>query len=74
EIAAALVPFGNGNQAAASVIIIGLLILGMLVVEIRQEKDAAAFTKHRYLYAGALLLITILFGMAGQSNFMYQSF
>ena len=74
EIAAALVPFGNGNQAVASVIIIGFLIVGQLLVEIRLEKDANAFTKHRYLYAGALLLITILFGVAGQSNFMYQSF
>ena len=73
-IAAALVPFGNGNQAAASVIIIGILIIAMLIVELRQEKDALAFTKHKYIYAGVLLVLTILFATPGHSNFMYQSF
>ena len=73
-IAAALVPFGNGNQAAASVIIVFLLILGLFSVELRQEQTETAFKKHRYYYAGVLLVITALFGVAGQSNFMYQAF
>lgn len=73
-IVSALVPFGNGNQAAASVIIIGMMILGLFAVEIRGESDPSAFKKHRYFYAGALITLTILFGVAGQSNFMYQSF
>ncbi|MCR4655291.1 MAG: hypothetical protein K5770_03565 [Lachnospiraceae bacterium] len=73
-IASALVPFGNGNQAAASVIIIGMMILGLFFVEIRGESDPLAFKKHRYFYSGVLITLTILFGVAGQSNFMYQSF
>ncbi|MCR5735910.1 MAG: hypothetical protein K6G22_15025 [Lachnospiraceae bacterium] len=74
SVAASLVPFGNGNQAAASVIIVFLLILGLFVVELLQEKDAAILKKHRYVYGGALLVITALFGVAGQSSFMYQAF
>ena len=73
-IAAALVPFGNGNQAAASVIIVILLLAGLFTVELLQETTEGAFKKHRYFYAGALLVITALFGVAGQSNFMYQAF
>ncbi len=74
EIAAALVPFGNGNQAAASILIIGMLIAGLFITELKKEHDPEAFTGHRYLYAGFLLTVTILFGVSGQSNFMYQSF
>ncbi len=73
-IAAALTPFGNGNQAAASIIIVGLLILGLFMTELQQELHPDRVLKHRYFIAGALLTVTILFGMAGQSNFMYQSF
>lgn len=73
-IAAALTPFGNGNQALASVLILFVLIGGLFVVELLKEKNADAFQKHRYLYAGAMIVFTILFGVLGQSNFMYQAF
>ena len=74
SIAAAMTPFGNGNQAAASVIIMAVLILGLFGVELSKELDADAFTKHRYVYAFLMLVVMALFGVAGQSNFMYQQF
>ncbi len=74
SIAAALVPFGNGNQAAASVIIIGVLITGLFIVELKKEINPEAFTSNRYFYAGALLVMTVILGVSGQSGFMYQSF
>ncbi|MCR4922795.1 MAG: hypothetical protein K5931_02170, partial [Lachnospiraceae bacterium] len=74
SIASALTPFGNGNQAAASVIIVILLILGLFIVELLQEKDAPVLKKHRYVYACLLLILSALFGVMGQSSFMYQAF
>ncbi len=74
ELAAALVPFGNGNQAAASVLIIFFLIAGLFVTELSQELRPNAATKHPAIFAGAMLMFTILLGMAGQSAFMYQAF
>ena len=73
-ITASLVPFGNGNQAAASVIILSVLITGLFIVELCKEKNEEAFTKHRCVYAAGMLIVMSLFGVAGQSNFMYQAF
>ena len=74
SVAAALTPFGNGNQALASVLILIVLIGGLFVVELRKEKDPAAFTKHRYVYACLMMTVTVLFGVLGASKFMYQAF
>ncbi|MCR5420351.1 MAG: hypothetical protein K6E98_05050 [Lachnospiraceae bacterium] len=74
SIKAAMTPFGNGNQAAASVIILILLIGVLFIVELIKENNNKAFIKHRYLYAAGMLVIMTLFGVAGQSNFMYQAF
>ncbi|MBO4904511.1 MAG: MBOAT family protein [Lachnospiraceae bacterium] len=74
SVASALTPFGNGNQALASVLILIVLIGGLFVVEWRKECDPNAFTKHRYLYAGAMMVATVLFGVLGASRFMYQAF
>lgn len=73
-IVATMTPFGNGNQALASVIIIAILIIGLFIVELIKEKNENAFSKHRYFYAGAMLVVIALFGVLGQSNFMYQAF
>ena len=74
EIAAAMTPFGNGNQAAASMIIIAILVIAQAVIEISKEKNEKAFTGHRYIYAFAMLTVIALFGVAGKSSFMYQAF
>ena len=74
EIAAAMTPFGNGNQAAASVIIIAVLVAAQFVVELAKERDESAFTGHRYVYAFLMVVGIALFGVAGKSNFMYQAF
>lgn len=74
SIAAAMTPFGNGNQAAASVIIIVILAIAQFVVELAKEKDEKAFTGHRYIYALLMIIVIALFGVAGKSNFMYQAF
>ncbi len=74
SIAGALTPFGNGNQALASVILLVIFIGGMFVVELRKEMRPDAFTKHRYIYAGIMLVGMAIFAVAGQSNFMYQQF
>ena len=73
-ISAALTPFGNGNQALASVILLVVFIGGLFVVELLKEIRSDAFTKHRFLYAGIMLVSMALFGVMGQSNFMYQQF
>ena len=72
--AAALTPFGNGNQAAASVIIIGTVLLTQLVVELAKERNEKTFTGHRYAYAFCMLVGIALFGTRGGSGFMYQAF
>ncbi len=74
QIASALTPFGNGNQAAASILIIGTLIILQAVVEISKEKNEAALTGHRYVYSFLMLVGIALFGVNGASNFMYQAF
>ncbi len=76
SLASALTPFGNGNQALASVLIMTVLIIGFFTVELCREIGVSAFTNHRFAYisAGAMIVVTILFGVTGQSNFMYQAF
>ena len=74
QITAAMSMFGNGNQAIASMIIVGALILGMLIVEIIKEKNEKAFTKNKAVYAAVLLVLLALFAVPGQSSFMYQAF
>ena len=74
QIASALTPFGNGNQAVASILIIAVLITAQIVVETAKERDEKAFTGHRYVYAALMLITTALFGVTGTSNFMYQAF
>ncbi|MCR5419861.1 MAG: hypothetical protein K6E98_02505 [Lachnospiraceae bacterium] len=74
EITSSLTAFGNGNQALASVIILTVLILGLFIVELLKEKDENSFMSHRYIYAAGMLIVMTLFGVAGQSNFMYQAF
>lgn len=74
QITAAMSMFGNGNQAIATMIIIGALILGMLIVEIIKEKNEKAFTKNKAVYAAVLLVLLALFAVPGQSSFMYQAF
>jgi len=73
-IIATLTPFGNGNQAVASAMILAVLIIGLFLVELKKEIDDKAFLKHRYLYAGIMLFVMAIFGIVGQSNFMYQAF
>ena len=74
SLMASLTPFGNGNQAAASVIILSVLLAALFTVELLKEKNENAFTGHRYIYATGMLIVMVLFGVAGQSNFMYQAF
>lgn len=74
SVTAALVPFGNGNQAVASSIILIVLIGGLFVVELIKEMRNDAFTKHRYIQAGIMLTGIALLGIIGRSNFMYQQF
>ncbi|MCR5651846.1 MAG: hypothetical protein K6F86_11775 [Lachnospiraceae bacterium] len=74
SIAAAMTPFGNGNQAAASMLIIAILIIMQAVVEISKERNEKAFTGHRYVYAALMMITIALFGVSGASNFMYQAF
>ncbi|MBQ7463798.1 MAG: MBOAT family protein, partial [Lachnospiraceae bacterium] len=74
SIAAAMTPFGNGNQAAASMLILSVLIAAQAVVEIAKERNEKAFTGHRYIYATAMMVTIVLFGVSGASNFMYQAF
>ena len=74
SIIAAMKPFGNGNQAVASLIIITLLIGGLFLVELRKEMKEQAFTKHHSVYAALMLIVLALFSVTGQSHFMYQQF
>ncbi len=74
SVSAALTPFGNGNQAAASVILLVVFIGGLFFVELQKERRADAFTHHRYIYACIMLVGIAIFAVAGQSNFMYQQF
>ena len=74
EAAALLTPFGNGNQAVASVIIIAVLITAQFIVELAKERDENAFTGHRYVYAFLMLTGIALFGVFGEPSFIYQTF
>ncbi len=74
SVSAALTPFGNGNQAAASVILLVVFIGGLFFVELQKERRSDAFTHHRYVYACIMLVGIAIFSVAGQSNFMYQQF
>ncbi len=74
SIAAAMTPFGNGNQAAASMLIIAVLVIAQIIIEVSKERDEKAFTGHRYIYAAAMMVTIVLFGVSGASNFMYQAF
>ncbi|MBR5375752.1 MAG: MBOAT family protein [Lachnospiraceae bacterium] len=74
SFAAAMTPFGNGNQAAASMLIIAVLVIAQIIIEVSKERNEKAFTGHRYVYAAAMMVTIVLFGVSGASNFMYQAF
>ena len=70
----ALVPFGNGNQAVASILILGALILGLFIYELLEERQDDRLSRHRLVLAAAMIAATGLLGVFGQSNFLYQAF
>ena len=71
---AALVPFGNGNQAVASVLILTALILGLFIYELLEERQDDRISRHKLVLASAMIAATGLLGIFGQSNFLYQAF
>ena len=70
----ALVPFGNGNQAVASALILAALIIGLFVYELLEEKECTALSRHKLFLGAAMIAATGLLGIFGQSNFLYQAF
>lgn len=73
-ITEALVPFGNGNQAIASVLILGILIICFFIYELLEERKDTRVSSHKYILAAAMVSATALLGVFGQSNFLYQAF
>ena len=67
-------PSGGGGVGWQMDMASGVILLAQFVVELAKEKDEKAFTGHRYIYALLMIVVTVLFGAAGRSNFMYQAF
>lgn len=73
-VKAALVPFGNGNQAVASLMIVNVFIIGMFIYELLELKGKATLPGHKYVLSVIMIVSTLLLGVFGQSNFLYQVF
>ena len=69
-----LIPFGNGHQAIASALILAVLILGLFIYELLEERQDDRLSRHRLFLAAAMIAATGLLGIFGQSNFLYQAF
>ncbi|NLG04585.1 MAG: MBOAT family protein [Clostridia bacterium] len=74
EIKQSLLPFTEDNTAVAFSLVVVAAILGVFICELADYNQKDLFRKHKYVNAVLMLVIILLFGMFGQSSFIYMQY
>ena len=69
-----LLPFTEDNTAVSYFIITFAAVSGLFIVEVFEELNLNFFKRHKYVLACIMIVTTLLFGIFGQSGFLYMQY
>lgn len=74
QVKAALLPFTGDNTSVAYAIVV-FIAMGMLIIaELFDYNGKDFFKNHKYFTCAVMLIMTALFGVFGQSSFLYAAY
>lgn len=73
-IKAAILPFTEDNTAVAYGGVVMVAIFMLFIVECFEYNGRTFFAKHRYMVTAVMIIMTALFGVFGQSSFLYAAY
>lgn len=73
-ISEAILPFTEDNTAVAYGAVAGISFLCLFIAELFEYNGKDTFKKHKYFNAAILIVATLLFGVFGQSGFLYMAY
>ena len=73
-IAASILPFTEDNTAVGYSIVAILSFICLYITEIFAYNGKDTFKKHKYINAAILIVVTLLFGVFGESGFLYMAY
>lgn len=73
-ISEALLPFTGDNTAISYGAVAVVSAIGLYVTEIFEYNGLDTFKKHKYINAAILIVVTLLFGVFGESGFLYMAY
>lgn len=73
-LAEAILPFTEDNTAVAYGIVAFIAAFAMFLAEILEYNNINILKKHKYICASFLIVFTLLFGVFGESGFLYAAY
>ena len=73
-ISEALLPFTGDNTAVSYGAVALASALALFIVEIAAYNNKDTFKRHKYINALILIVVTLLFGVFGESGFLYMAY
>ena len=74
EIKAAVLPFTGDNTSVSYLLVTMLAVCMLFIAEVFDINGLKFFKKHRYLTVTIMVIMTALFGIFGQSSFLYMAY
>ena len=74
QIKAALLPFTNDNTAVSYAAVAAISFILLLTIDSCEYKHTEFMNRHRYFMSSVFIIITALFGIFGQSSFIYMAY
>lgn len=74
SISSAILPFTEDNTAVAYGAVAIISFAGLFITELFEFNGKDTFKKHKYINAAILIVVTLLFGVFGQSGFLYMAY
>ena len=69
-----ILPFTEDNTAIAYGAVAIVSFMALFIVEASLENGKDTFKKHKYINAAILIVVTLLFGVFGESGFLYMAY
>lgn len=74
SISEALLPFTGDNTAVSYGTVAVVSAIALFITEIFEYNEKDTFKNHKYINAAVLIIFTLLFGVFGQSGFLYMAY
>lgn len=74
QIKASLLPFTGDNTSVAYAIVVFIAMAMLMIAELFDYNGKKFFKNHKYLVCLVMLVMTALFGIFGQSSFLYAAY